>query len=99
MPAPVHPTFSCSSLPVEQLEPRRWSSKSGNWLEPCLLPTRTGVAAAAAAWEDKTGNGWDLEMWKELQPSSLIKALGGSRGARGGAENHQSQGGWRGGGS
>ena len=36
-------------------------------------------------------------MWQELLPSSLIKALGGSGGAGGGAENHQSQGGWRGG--
>ena len=30
-------------------------------------------------------------MWQELLPSSLIKALGGSGGAGGGAENHQSQ--------
>ena len=36
-------------------------------------------------------------MWQELLPSSLIKALGGSGGAGGGAENHPSQGGWRGG--
>ena len=35
---------------------------------------------------------------EDLQPSSLIKALGGSGGAGGGAENLQSQDGWRGGG-
>ena len=35
---------------------------------------------------------------EDLQPSSLIKALGGSGGAGGGAENLHSQDGWRGGG-
>lgn len=68
---------------------------SGGWRDYCPAPHK--AAAAAAAGKREAESGGDLGMWQDLGLGSLIKALGGSGGAGGGAENHQSQDGWRGG--